>query len=506
MSATTAATRSKRYGMVFDMDACVGCQTCTIACKQTNQTTPGVLWRNVLDLEVGQYPQVDRSFLLTGCQHCAQPSCVPVCPTGATYKREDGLVVIDYDICIGCSSCVVACPYQARTLDKDPQPYYPGQRMATEQRPVQLRRTGVAQKCSFCKERVDEGLARGLVPGVDPDATPACANACISQAITFGDFADPASPVAHKLAAQGGRQMHEELGNQPQIFYLGQRRANEASPGPVQRSWDWRAAMNFICGGMASALFVLAWLAHLAGELSARALHGSYALAALLMGGGLFCVFLKLGRPLRFWRVIMRWQSSWMSRETWCVGLIYAALLLGQLSPSATSDALVALGAAGFLWCQGKILHSSRGIPAWRHRLVPVLLASTGVLEGAGWLTLVAVATGQASAVATWALVAASAAMLHLWPTYARELHQDTAGKLDALRRPLALWGHGLPLLGGLALLLAGTPGLWLGTAAAAAAIACGAILKYQLIVKAAHFQGVRIPSGSAVHVSPALS
>ena len=101
-----------RYGMVVDLNRCVGCQTCTIACKHHNDTPPGVQWRRVLDVEQGEYPNVERLFLVTGCQHCAEPPCVPVCPTGATRQRADGLVTMDYDTCIGCGYCAVACPYQ----------------------------------------------------------------------------------------------------------------------------------------------------------------------------------------------------------------------------------------------------------------------------------------------------------------------------------------------------------------------------------------------------------
>lgn len=502
----------KRYGMVFDMDACVGCQTCTIACKQTNQTTPGILWRNVLDLEVGEYPQVDRTFLLTGCQHCDNPPCVPVCPTGATYQRDDGLVVIDEDICIGCSSCVVACPYQARKIDKNPPAYYPGERMPTEQRPVQLRRVGVAQKCSFCKDRVDDGLARGLVPGVDPDATAACANACISQAITFGDLADPASPVSRKLAAsQGGRQMHDHLGTNPHIFYIGERRANDMRPGPLQSSWDIRAAMNFICGGMSSALFVWAWLAHVLFDLPHPVLRWLDMLAAVLMATGLFFVFLKLGRKLRFWRVITRWQTSWMTRETWCVALIYASLFVSWAWPGQLWDALVAVGGAGFLWCQGRILHASRGIPAWRHDAVPALLTLTGLLEGAGWMTLVLVLLltagmplGEAASPtalfqacgATLALCGGAMAML--WPRYVREVSEETAGRLESMSRWLGPAGHWPAVLVGLWLMVDPAHPLALGAAllVSVAVVTTGALLKFQLVVRAAHFQGTRIPSG----------
>jgi len=108
-----------RYVMVADLDRCVGCQTCTAACRQTNATQPGVQWRKVLDLEFGEYPDVQRVFVPVGCQHCADPPCMHVCPSTATRQRDDGIVTINYDLCIGCAYCAVACPYQARSkVDK----------------------------------------------------------------------------------------------------------------------------------------------------------------------------------------------------------------------------------------------------------------------------------------------------------------------------------------------------------------------------------------------------
>ena len=109
-------THTPRWGMVVDVNRCVGCQTCTVACKHANDTVPGVQWRRVLDVETGKFPDVERLFMVVGCQHCAEPPCVPVCPSGATKQRGDGLVTMDYDLCIGCASCAVACPYQARTI------------------------------------------------------------------------------------------------------------------------------------------------------------------------------------------------------------------------------------------------------------------------------------------------------------------------------------------------------------------------------------------------------
>ena len=139
----------KRWGMTIDVNRCVGCQTCTVACKHANDTVPGVQWRKVLDVEVGRYPDVERLFLVTGCQHCAEPSCVPVCPTGATKQRDDGLITMDYDLCIGCASCAVACPYQARTIVHDKATYF-GVSTAQETKVAHDERVGVAQKCTFC--------------------------------------------------------------------------------------------------------------------------------------------------------------------------------------------------------------------------------------------------------------------------------------------------------------------------------------------------------------------
>ena len=109
-----------RWAMVADLERCVGCQTCTAACRHANATSPAVQWRKVLDIEAGTYPNVSRIFVPVGCQHCADPPCMHVCPTTATRQRADGIVTIDYDLCIGCAYCEVACPYQARFLVHEP--------------------------------------------------------------------------------------------------------------------------------------------------------------------------------------------------------------------------------------------------------------------------------------------------------------------------------------------------------------------------------------------------
>ncbi len=209
-----------RYVMVADLDRCVGCQTCTAACRQTNGTPPGVQWRAVLDLEFGEYPKVARVFVPIGCMHCADPPCMHVCPTTATAQRDDGIVTIDYDLCIGCAYCAVACPYQARfKVDRASFAHGP-QPTAPEAVQFDEKRLGVAQKCTFCAERIDHGLAQGLTPGRDPEATPSCVNSCIAQALHFGDKEDPTSNVSRLLAENAQFRMHEELGTDPGFYYL----------------------------------------------------------------------------------------------------------------------------------------------------------------------------------------------------------------------------------------------------------------------------------------------
>ncbi|HET7362462.1 MAG TPA: 4Fe-4S dicluster domain-containing protein [Burkholderiales bacterium] len=191
-----------RWAMVADLRRCVGCQTCTAACKQANDTPVGVQWRRVLDLEVGEFPNVKRAFVPIGCMHCDDPPCMHVCPSTATRKRADGIVTIDADLCIGCAYCAVACPYDAR-----------------------YKVNGVATKCTFCAKRIDSGLAQRLTPGVHPEATPVCVNSCIAGALHFGDADDPRSNISQLLAENQHFRLNEELGTGPNIHYLWDRRA-----------------------------------------------------------------------------------------------------------------------------------------------------------------------------------------------------------------------------------------------------------------------------------------
>jgi phenylacetyl-CoA:acceptor oxidoreductase subunit 1 len=209
-----------RYVMVVDLRRCVGCQTCTAACKGANATPPGVQWRKVLDIESGVFPDVRRSFVPVACMHCGNPPCEAVCPTTATKKRGDGLVTIDYDLCIGCANCVMACPYEARSIVRETRFAYGAEPIASEAARFDPARIAVATKCTFCKERLDLAAETGRVPGRDREVTPACVNSCISGAMAFGDADDPDSGVSRLLAETEHFRMHEELGTEPSVHYI----------------------------------------------------------------------------------------------------------------------------------------------------------------------------------------------------------------------------------------------------------------------------------------------
>jgi Fe-S-cluster-containing dehydrogenase component/DMSO reductase anchor subunit len=522
--------------MVVDINRCVGCQTCTAACKHTNDTPPGVQWRRVLDVEYGTFPDVERLFLVVGCQHCANPPCVPVCPTGATRQRADGLVTMDYDTCIGCGSCAVACPYQARTIVHD-QNWYFDRSTPQEAHVTHDDRLGVANKCTFCIERIDQAPAKTLVPGVDLEVTPACAASCIAKAIRFGDFSNPGSEVSQLARDNRSFQMHAELGTDPQIRYLYEvpastpGRALDASDaddaaltdptnplvGTRQTFWDYRAAMNFALGGMASGLATVAGLAYLIGALNGEALHLLNVVAAVFMTVGLFFVFLKIGRKARFLKVLLRPQTSWMTRETYCAALFYPAVAASLLWPSTALNLLATASAAGFLVCQAMILHAAKGIPTWRVAFIPWILIATGLFEGTG---LFAVALGLSGGslpfISDLAMVGVvlAAANAMLWRRYRTTAKAHGIGPLSrrnlaAISPTLHIVGHALPgVLFALSFFAGGAIAVILAAFAGAAAIAGGMLLKFTIITRACHQQGYAVPMlpqrGSGKRAAPA--
>jgi len=212
-----------RWIFVIDIGKCVGCECCVVSCNQANSLAATMTWRRIA--EIGFDPVgARREFLPLSCMHCGLPPCRDVCPTGATYKREDGIVEVDSERCMGCGYCVLACPYDARTIVPEP----PLSEIQSAALPADAKRilagnisAGIATKCNMCRPRLDAGLARGLKPGVDPEATPACVVSCLPGAMHFGDADDPASEVARLLRENRATRVHEDLGTDSAIFYIG---------------------------------------------------------------------------------------------------------------------------------------------------------------------------------------------------------------------------------------------------------------------------------------------
>ena len=224
-----------RWGMVIDLDKCVGCQTCSVACKAENNVPHGSpeeqvrrtapFWHKVIAVSHGSYPAVSIDFIPMPCMHCDNPPCVTVCPAQATYRREDGIVIQNYRRCIGCKYCIVACPYGVRNFNyKEPEvPEYfrpdpPPDREDRGVWPFPHRVHGVVEKCTFCFHRIDQALREGKKVG--EEVVPACAEACPAQAIYFGDLDDAESQVSQLLASREFIRLREAMGTNPKVFYL----------------------------------------------------------------------------------------------------------------------------------------------------------------------------------------------------------------------------------------------------------------------------------------------
>lgn len=186
----------KKYVMLIDTERCINCKACEVACRAEWHTPAGYSRNWVSEVEhVDEHGVPRLSFLSGRCQHCDEPACVDACPTGAAYKRDDGIVLVDHDTCTGCEFCTDVCPYDARFRD-----------------PV----NGMISKCTFCQPRVDAG------------EEPACVSVCWTRALTFGDINDPYSEVSKKLAKGGWKQMiTPEVNVGPNLYYSENTRFDE---------------------------------------------------------------------------------------------------------------------------------------------------------------------------------------------------------------------------------------------------------------------------------------
>lgn len=176
-----------KYGFVIDNRKCIGCHACTVACKSEHDVPVGVNRTYVKQVEKGTFPNTKRVFSVTRCNHCTDAPCVSICPTEALFKRDDGIVDFNNDRCIGCKSCMQACPYDALYIDPE---------------------TNTAAKCNYCAHRTDIGLE------------PACVNVCPEQAIVSGDMENPETEISQLISGQPVKTRKPEKGTKPNVYYI----------------------------------------------------------------------------------------------------------------------------------------------------------------------------------------------------------------------------------------------------------------------------------------------
>jgi Fe-S-cluster-containing dehydrogenase component/formate-dependent nitrite reductase membrane component NrfD len=424
------------YGFLIDNRKCIGCHACSTACKSENEIPLGVNRTWVKYVEKGEFPDTRRYFQVTRCNHCAKPPCVPICPTKAMYRREDGIVEFDPKLCIGCKACMQACPYDAIYIDPD---------------------SGTAAKCHFCAHRTDVGLE------------PACVVVCPVHAIVAGDMSDRKSEISRLLAAHEVSVRKPEQNTRPKLFYI---EAEESAILPMAASqgsgmlwgeWpgqgsgngngatDWRGPIQIAPGKMAGALlrsgaretynvphrvpwhwqvpaymvtkaigagaFLVAAAGVALGLLPSIPLFTTIAslLALLFIGVTTGLLVGDLDRPERFWTILARPQwRSWLTRGA--VVLIAFAAAAGMFG---LGHALGRPDLARYLAWPGVLLAilsavytaflfaQAEGRDLWQSRLLSGHLFVQAVMAGAAALAIGGLLAGipaEATRVLSWTL------------------------------------------------------------------------------------------------------
>jgi Fe-S-cluster-containing dehydrogenase component/formate-dependent nitrite reductase membrane component NrfD len=414
-----------RYGFVIDQRKCIGCHACTVACKEENRVPLGAFRTWVKYVEKGVFPATRRYFSVLRCNHCDHAPCVTICPTVALYRRDDGIVDFDRDRCIGCKSCMQACPYDALYIDPE---------------------TQTAAKCHYCAHRVEVGLE------------PACVIVCPEQAIIAGDLDDPSTRIARLVATEQVQVRKAEQGTRPKVYYLGAETAalTPQMQGPAQTYlWAERPAAEVDLvrmvasvqereaggdGSLSRPVYdvphtphpwgrrVSAYLwtkavaagALMVGALGALGGHGAtlltgvlaplVALVFLAVTGALLVLDLK--RPDRFHYILLKpnW-SSWLVRGTWIL-IAYGGIAAVWLYAGATGNhelllvlAIPTLLLGGATAAYSALLFGqAEGRDFWQSALVLPHLLVSAFVAGAAALSVVGVLIGGMTAGALWSL------------------------------------------------------------------------------------------------------
>ncbi len=389
-----------RLGFLLNQETCIGCHACTVACKSEHGVPLGAFRTWVKHIERGTFPDVRRHFSVMRCNHCDDAPCMDICPTKALFRRKDGVVDFDRDACIGCKSCLQACPYDALYIDPE---------------------SNTAAKCNFCAHRLDAGLE------------PACVIVCPVQAIGVGDLDDPNSSLS-KLAAAGATVRKPELGTKPKTYYLG---ADAASLDPLQI--DDRGPYPFAAGGpvpegppsrleplrrdeagLVREIYDVPHPAPWGWKVWSYLWTKSIAAGALLAGAAVALVrpqladhplvkiatplvalvfitittlllIFDLKRPERFWYMLTRpnW-GSWLVRGSVALGAFGAVALAWLLAPGPVVYAIsipVALAAAGYT---AYLFRQAKGREFWGSKLLLPHLLVQSVVAGSAALAILA--------------------------------------------------------------------------------------------------------------------
>lgn len=235
-SAASSGKRA-RWGMVIDLDRCSSCQACVVACREENnvpfatqddaEVDRGIFWMDALKEGEDHYPEMKGMVLPTPCNHCDNAPCIKVCPVGATYISDEGIVAQIWARCIGCRYCTVACPYTRRYFNWNA-PDFSAEARQHLNPDVATRPRGVVEKCTFCHHRIRTARHAAQAEGrpledTDVQRLPACAESCPTDAITFGDLNDPDSSVTRLSHDSRAFRLQEELGTHPKVSYLRRR-------------------------------------------------------------------------------------------------------------------------------------------------------------------------------------------------------------------------------------------------------------------------------------------